>query len=362
MKYKVRDKSKNINVILSIGLNILFYILVIFLTLFTTSFNWGNLLPRWELWTWLPKDQQGFWPWQKGIVTIVEQGTPGSYWQPGVLIISGVIQVLGYMFFINTKWGRKLKLTLEDVFFRNTKILSKYRYLISDDNFKENLKIIDLQNKKDTWRLLIQEKLQKHQDKMSKRVVNEMFNPPKNQSWRTKRWLEKEAKWKLQLTDKWIDENIYRIKIKYPRLNVRMIVNGVTDIQISRMAITDTKEIEKRENLNKLIWGVLSFILVSVFAAFGFPAFRQDIWMLIKDFIVYTIALIMNIIMGIISANTVHEARIRETEDRKGYIEAYVGRELFKQIELEVDNEIKKNIQYNLENDLYRLQTTIKEE
>ena len=106
--------------------------------MFTTSFNWGNLLPRWELWTWLPKDQQGFWPLQKGIVTIVEQGTPGSYWQPGVLIMSGVIQVLGYMFFINTKWGRKLKLTLEDVFFRNTKILSKYRYLISDDNFKEN--------------------------------------------------------------------------------------------------------------------------------------------------------------------------------------------------------------------------------
>ena len=151
--------------------------------MFTTSFNWGNLLPRWELWTWLPEAEQGFWPWQKGIVTIVAQGTPGAYWQPGVLVISGIIQVLGYMFFINTKWGRKLKLTLEDVFFRNTKILSKYRYfLISDDTFRERLKNYRFtENKKDTWRLLIQEKLQKHQDRMPKRVANEMLNPTENQ-------------------------------------------------------------------------------------------------------------------------------------------------------------------------------------
>ena len=362
MKYSVKDNSKNINVVLSIGLNVLFYILVIFLTLFTTSFNWGNLLPRWELWNWLPAAEQGFWPWQKGIVTIVAQGTPEAYWQPGVLVISGIIQVLGYMFFINTKWGRKLKLTLEDVFFRNIKILARYRYLISDDGFRERLKKIDLQNKKDTWRLLIQEKLQKHQDRMPKRVADEMLNPAENQSNKTKKWLKKEAKWKLQLTDKWIDENIYRIKIKYPRINVRMIVNGVTDLQISRMAITDTREIEKTENLNKIIWAILSFALVSIFAAFGFPAFRQDIWMLIKDFVVYTIALIMNIIMGIISANTIHEARIRETEDRKGYIEAYVGREIFTSIEKEVDGEVKKYVQTNLENELHRLKSTIKEE
>lgn len=359
MKFKVKDNSKNISVVLSIGLNILFYILVIMFTLFTTSFNFDNLLPRWELWTALPELLQGFWPWQKGIISAVPEGTAGAYWQPGVLVLSGVIQILGYMFFINTKWGRKLKLTLESVYLRNTKILSKYRYLISDDKFRLTLKTIDLQNKRDTWRLLIQERLQKLQDKMPKQVLNELMNPPEHQGKRTKRWLSLESRLKLQLTDKWIDDNIYRIKIKYPRINVRMVVNGVTDIDIARMAITDIKLIETKENMNKAVWALLSFTLVSLFTAIGFVAFRQDIWMLIKDFVVYTISLVMNIVMGILSANEVHEARIRETEDRKGYIEMYVGHDTFKQIEKEVDSEINKSTINNLENELRRIKSTI---
>src|SRR5690606_14627452 len=152
------------------------------------------------------------------------------------------------------------------------------------------------------------------------------------QSKKTKKWLETQKRMRIQLNDDWIDENIHRLRLKYPRINVKMVVNGVTDIEIAKMAITDVKAIETRENRNKLIFGMLSFVAVSTFAALSFPSFRQDIWMLIKDFVIYAAALIMNIIMGLMSANEVHEARIRETEDRKGYIEAHVGHEVFRKI------------------------------
>ena len=62
IKYKVKDKNRNISVLLSLTMNILFFMLVILITLFTTSFNFEALLPRWELWTRLPADLQGFWP------------------------------------------------------------------------------------------------------------------------------------------------------------------------------------------------------------------------------------------------------------------------------------------------------------
>lgn len=355
IKYKVKDKNRNISVLLSLTMNILFFMLVILITLFTTSFNFEALLPRWELWTRLPADLQGFWPWQKGTITVVPEGTPKAYWQPGVLVISGLIQVLGYFFFINTKWGRKLKLTLERVYLRNTKVLNKFRYLISDDKFRDELGKVDLQNKKDAWRLMIQEKLQKFVDKMPISVADELKYDESKQSKKTKIWLETQKRMRIQLNDDWIDENIHRLRIKYPRINVKMVVNGITDIEIAKMAITDVKSIEARENRNKLIFGMLSFVAVSTFAALSFPAFRQDIWMLIKDFVIYAAALIMNIIMGLMSANEVHEARIRETEDRKGYIEAHVGHEVFRKVEEEVDREVDRNDIKDLENELIRL-------
>lgn len=131
-----------------------------------------------------------------------------------------------------------------------------------------------------------------------------------------------------------------------------MVVNGVTNIDVARMAITDVKSIERKENQSKLIFALLSFVIVSIFAGLSFPAFRQDVWMLIKDFVVYGAALIMNIILGNSAANVVHESRIQETEDRKGYIEAFVGDAKFRQIETEVDNSIKKVSINTLEDEL----------
>ena len=124
------------------------------------------------------------------------------------MVISGLIQVLGYFFFINTKWGRKLKLTLERVYLRNTKVLNKFRYLISDDKFRDELGKVDLQNKKDAWRLMIQEKLQKFVDKMPISVADELKYDESKQSKKTKIWLETQKRMRIQLNDDWIDENI----------------------------------------------------------------------------------------------------------------------------------------------------------
>lgn len=352
-KLKVK-KSNNLSIVLSLLLNVFFYVIAVLLTLFIVSFDWNVLFPRWELFVPLPPELQGSWPWQKGVVEIVSKGTPGAYFQPGVLIVSAVVQSLGFMLFKNTQWGRKLKLTLEKVFQKNTRIIAEFNYLISDQEFGKKLYSIDQHNKKETWLLIIQTKLQKYLDHIPKKVESELYADEMLKSNRTKKWIKKRESLELRLTNEWINNNLHLIRIRYPRINTRMVISGVEDIKTRRMAITDVKAIERKETTQKIITTLIFFTITSILTALAFPAFRQDIWMFLKDFLVHTASLITNIILGIMSAALIHEARIRETEDRKGYIRDYVGEERYQEAERKIISRMTaEEIDY-LENQLFK--------
>ena len=176
--------------------------------------------------------------------------------------------------------------------------------------------------------------------------MNEFSWPVERQSKKTIKWFAKEKELKQHLDEAWISENIYRMKFRYPKINVRLIISGQIDIELERLAITDVKQVEQRETKNKLTFAILSFAGVVILTSFGMPAFRSDIWLLIKDFVVYASSLVLNIIMGNISANVIHEARIRQTEDRLGYISGYVGKDAYKAVEQQIDKDEKL---FNLE-------------
>lgn len=353
---KIKKKNRHLGITLSILLNIFFYLIIIFVTLFIVSFDWQQLLPRWEIWHKLPVEEAGKWFWQKGYTEIVPKGTPGAYFAPGVLIISGIVNIIGFLLFFNTRWGKKLKLTLEKLYLKNVKTISEYNYLISDEDFAKRLFQIDRRNKIEAWRAIMLIKYQKHLDKIPNKVQEEMFLPEEQHSKRTKNWIKRREEYKQKLDNKWIEENLHLLRIRYPKINARMIINGVDDLKISRMAITDVKVIERKETGSKIVTTLLIFTLVSIFTALTFPSFRQDVWMVIKDYIIYTGSLMTNIIMGNMSAQLIHDARIRETEDRKGYIKDYVGEPHFIESENRVVRRMKAEEVEDLRNRLFMLE------
>ena len=95
-QYKIKSSSSiGLSVAISIGINVLLYALIVFLVLFTTEFNWDALFPRWIK-----------------LGEIVPPNTPGAYYDPGVLVISGIIQFIGLLLYFNTLWSKKLKTNL----------------------------------------------------------------------------------------------------------------------------------------------------------------------------------------------------------------------------------------------------------
>lgn len=346
-----KRRKFDLGITLSVLLNVAFYLLVIFLTFFIVSFDVKQLLPRWEVF--IRYEEAGRWFWQQGYTEIVPKGTRGAYFVPGVLLTSGIVNSLGFMLFMNTRHGRKLALTREVVYLRNIKTLGEYNYLISDEEFGHILHEMDQKNKKDTWIANVSLQLQKHQDKIPRKIEEELYI--EQQSRRTKRWIRKRDRLREQLDPEWIDENLGLIRIRYPKINRRMIVNGVDDVKVSRLAITDIKAIERKETQHKLIKMVVMFGVVVLFTGLSFPMLRQDVWMLLKDYIVYTASLAMNIMLGIMSANRIHEARIQESQDRLGYIKDYVGDSDFKKTSDRVIQRMKNEEIEDLENRLFKL-------
>ena len=324
-KFKIKNKGNALIVGLSLVMNVALYAIAIFITLFSTEFNFKALLPH--------------------------QMSNGM-WDPGVLIIAGIVQSLGILFFKNSQWGRKLKLTNDKAYIRNNLIINKFLYLISDDDFRDYIHITDLNNKKDTWKILVEDKLQKFMSKMPKKVAMECDLPPEKHSEKTKKWFKKVELMKLQLSQEWIDENITKVKIKYPRINVKMVIRGYSDFKISRMAITDVKKIQRDEDIHKIIFAILAFVWVAFIATIGIPQLRKDVWVAVKDYLVYSVSILMNLINGILSGNTIHKYRLQETEDRKIYIRKFVGDELYSKYVAEVDRELKTDKIIELENQL----------
>lgn len=350
--YSIKDNNPNrlMNLLL-VTLNVAAYIITIMLSFFNPKFDSGFLLPHYELFT---KTGEIFGFMSIGYIEIVEAGTAGAYFAPGILLISALVQLVGYLLYVNVAFMKLTALETESIYFLNTRAINQFNYLITDEEFRKKIAEVDKTNKKEAWTLLIQEKLQKLVDKIPNKVYRELYVKPELQSNKTKRWIQKEKDLKEKLTKEWIEENIHKIKIKYPKINVKLIVSGYNKVRISNIAIEDQARVRRGEFLNKAVLAILSLVFVSILVTITFSQFRSDIFSLIKDFIVYTSSLVMNIVLGIVSAQVIHKSRVRETEDRLGYITGYVGidrveKEKFRIIKLDRLNEldrIKQEMEY----------------
>ena len=122
-----------------------------------------------------------------------------------------------------------------------------------------------------------------------------------------------------------------------------MVIHGKNRIKIARIAIEDTGEVLRNQILTKIIFFILSFGFIAIFGAIKVPIFKEDVWNTIKDFIIYSTAIIANILLGLRSAQVYHESRIRAAKDRLSYIENHKGLDEILKVRNEVYEEIKKD-------------------
>jgi len=337
-KLKNKDSSIALTVMLSLILNVLIYIVVVFLILFTIQFDWTALFPRWVL---------------RG--QTVPEGTPGAWYDLGVFIISAIVQTLGLFLYFNTFWSQWLKKSLEATYRFLNKIIMKFSYLMSSKEFREEIKRLDRENKIETWKIKKSIELQNLNTQLTPEMVYEVTLPPEKQSKRTKKFLDKEKDILMKLTDEWIENNINYQKLKYPRLNTHMILYGKTNVTVQRYGIEDTAKVIRTEIILKVASGVVSMGFIALFVALKAPVLKEEIWNTVKDFAIYSIALILNIILGFRSSDVSHISRIRQTEDRLTIIKNFVGVDNVKTQENIVVEEIKRATTETLEQQLDRL-------
>ncbi len=336
-KLKNRDSSIALTVALSLIINVLIYLVVVFLILFTTKFDWNALFPRWVL----------------GGVE-VPAGTPGAFYDLGVFIISGIVQTLGLFLYFNTFWSQWLKKSLEVAYRFISRVILKFSYLMSSKEFREEIKRLDRENKIETWKIKQSVELQNLNTKLTHKMSYELSRPAEEQSEETKKFSEKENDIMMKLNDEWIDKNIDYQKLRYPRLNTQMVLYGKTKIVVNRIGVEDTAKVIRNEIIFKVLFGILSMAVIAVFIALKAPGLKEDIWNTLKDFVIYSIALILNIILGFRSAEIAHTSRVRQAEDRLTIIRNYIGDDKINDAKSTVIEETKKVTTESLEAELER--------
>jgi len=134
-----------------------------------------------------------------------------------------------------------------------------------------------------------------------------------------------------------------------------MILYGKTKVVIERYGIEDTTKVIRNEIIIKVVFGLVSLAFVALFIAIKSPELKEEVWNTIKDFIIYSIALILNIIMGFRSSDVAHSSRIRQSEDRLSIVKNFVGDVEFDKAKNAVIEQSKKLTTEALEAELARL-------
>jgi hypothetical protein len=134
-----------------------------------------------------------------------------------------------------------------------------------------------------------------------------------------------------------------------------MILYGRTSIVVPRYGIEDTGKVIRNEIIFKVMFAFVSMAFIALFVALKAPAIKEEIWNTLKDFTIYSIALILNIILGFRSSDIAHASRIIKTEDRLTIIRNHVGEDVVKEKEDDVVNETRKATTETLEAQLDKL-------
>ena len=339
-KFKIKNQNSSIfiTVTLSLVINILIYAVLVFLVLFKTEFDWASLYPRWVL--------HG---------ETVVQGTIGAWYDLGIFITSGIIQFLGIMLYFNTFWSGWIKKSIEPYYMFVSNVITKFLGLLTDKEFRAYVKALDYDSKVETWKIITSIKLQNLNNRLNAKIKLEYKLPIKEQSKKTRRFISKENDLIERLTDKWIKENIDHQKLKYPRISVQMILHGKTSISIERFLVEDTQKVINYQIISKVLFAVLSLGFIALFVALKVPELKEDVWNTVKDFLIYSIGLILNIIMGLISIRRAHDSRKTQTVDRLSHISNYVGVDKVEKAKAKVVEETKQSTIEALEQHLKEL-------
>jgi hypothetical protein len=228
---------------------------------------------------------------------------------------------------------------------------------MSNKSFREEVKRLDRENKIDTWKIKKSVELQNLNTKLTHEMVYEVTLPEEEQSKKTRKFLEKEKDILLKLTDEWIQEHIDYQKLKYPKLNPHMILYGRTTVVVQRIGIEDTQKVIRNEVIFKIVFAIISMAFVALFVALKTPELKSEVWNTIKDFVIYSVALVLNVILGLRSSDIGHVSRIRQSEDRLTLIRNFVGPEEVKVQEAIIVAEVKEAATETLQKQLEKLKT-----
>lgn len=95
-----------------------------------------------------------------------------------------------------------------------------------DGTFTDFISEYNFKNKRKTWIEFITAKLIKHNEEAKDSVLEELRLPNTKWSKHTQKFVAKRDKFKAQLQDAWIAENLPFIKITYPKITPAEVVSG----------------------------------------------------------------------------------------------------------------------------------------
>ena len=352
-KYKFKDlqKKKNTDMWIFIIADVLLMGLLIFFGLFNSNWDFNVLWPGWGIWTennYLGADVWLHLRYIDGIKVTAD--TAKAVFDIGVLPTAMIVQSFALLIYFNERMRRLLKKGTETVFVIMLKVIGKFKSLQADMKFRGMIQELDLGEKIDTWKLLAGLKLEKHLQSESKRVLfNRTAFPDTDndvehenrKNWKryTKRFVDKEEKLREHITDVWITEHIKHINFTYPRITTTMILTGNTNVKIASMAITNVKEIKRKETARKMFGSILSLAAIAVVGSIISLTFKYDTWKAIKDALTYSVAIIFALIWAINSSNNIHDSREDELNDRLGYVTKYVGLDEINKVKKDLEND-----------------------
>jgi hypothetical protein len=95
-----------------------------------------------------------------------------------------------------------------------------------DGTFTDFIAEYNFKNKRKTWIELITAKLIKHNEEATDSVLEHLRLESNKWDKKTLKFVAKRDKYKLQLSDKWINENLPFIRIIYPKITPAEVVSG----------------------------------------------------------------------------------------------------------------------------------------
>jgi len=353
-KFKFKDvlKQSNDQLWMFSLTSIILLVLIIFLGLWNTNWDFNVILPGYGIWTKTIIADIDIWSHVRYIDGVkITADVAGASFDIGILVKGAIVQFLSFVLYFNERTRNLLKRAIDLSYIIIIKIISKFKSLQADTKFRDLIDEIDLREKIDTWKLLTGLKLEKHLQHETTKLSFERvaFDKDPNMKITKKltKFLQVEKDLRERLTDKWIDDHIRHISFVYPKVTVKMILTGNTSVKIARMAIEDVNAVKSKETILRLFSNILSLGFLIVIASITSLSFRYNAWKAILDMLIYSFPIAFAFVFATLSANKIHDSKENELADRIGYIVKYTGSAMIKETKREIIEELEEKNEIN---------------